>query len=102
MKNFKKKMDNKTTLAVLIISFISVVFSDSVSMSDWTMQTSAKIGSGGEEISRISFNESDWYKVKVPCTVMAGLVQNNVYKDTYFGMNLAKINGSLFDVPWYK
>ncbi len=41
-----------------------------------------------------------WINTEVPSTVLGSLVQNGIYKDPYFGMNLKKIPSDQFKVPW--
>src|SRR5580658_10456711 len=84
----------------------------------WAVQSSAKVGAGGEAVSTASFDASSWYKTSSPNTVFAVLVENGVYKDPYFGMNLRSVPGvsyaigsefanqempedSPFAVPWW-
>lgn len=72
----------------------------------------------GDAISQEGFQPSDWYRTSVPSTVLAALVNNNVYRDPYYGMNLRSIPGasypigknfsnlpmppdSPFNVPWW-
>lgn len=59
----------------------------------WTVQSSAKVNGGGEKVSVSGFDTSGWYKTSAPKTVFAVLVENGVYKDPYFGMNLRSIPG---------
>jgi exo-1,4-beta-D-glucosaminidase len=59
----------------------------------WTVQSSAKVSAGGEAVSAVGFDASSWYKASVPNTVFAVLVENGVYKDPYFGMNLRSVPG---------
>jgi exo-1,4-beta-D-glucosaminidase len=84
----------------------------------WTVQSSAKVGAGAEAISTDGFNASSWYKTSAPNTVFAVLVENGVYKDPFFGLNLRSVPGvsyaigsqfanqempenSPFAVPWW-
>jgi exo-1,4-beta-D-glucosaminidase len=84
----------------------------------WAVQSSAKVNAGGEAISVPGFDASSWYKTSAPNTVFAVLVENGVYKDPYFGMNLRSVPGvsykigsefanqempsdSPFAVPWW-
>ena len=84
----------------------------------WTVQSSAKVSAGGEVVSTAGFDSSSWYKTTAPNTVFAVLVENGVYKDPYFGMNLRSVPGvsyaigsqfanqempadSPFAVPWW-
>ncbi len=59
-----------------------------VKLTDFDLQSSALIKSSGEEISSPQY-KSDvyWFPVKVPCTVLTGLVANGVYPDPYMGLN---------------
>jgi exo-1,4-beta-D-glucosaminidase len=59
----------------------------------WTVQSSAKIADAPEKVSSAGYNTSDWYKASAPETVFAVLVENGVYKDAYFGMNLRSVPG---------
>jgi beta-galactosidase/beta-glucuronidase len=59
-----------------------------VKLSSFELQASVLISSSGEEISKAGY-KSDvyWFPVKVPSTVLTGLVANNVYPDPYSGLN---------------
>jgi exo-1,4-beta-D-glucosaminidase len=84
----------------------------------WNVQSSVKVSAGGEEVSHIGFSTDGWYKTSAPKTVFAVLVENGVYKDPYFGMNLRNVPGveykigtefsnqempdnSPYNVPWW-
>jgi exo-1,4-beta-D-glucosaminidase len=79
----------------------------------WAVQSSAKETATGEVISSDSFAPSGWYKTSVPKTVLSVLVDNGVYPDPYYGMNLKSIpgykdgnwlvmkEGSPFRDPWW-
>jgi exo-1,4-beta-D-glucosaminidase len=84
----------------------------------WAVQSSAKVSAGGEAVSRAGFSTDGWYKTSAPKTVCAVLVENGVYKDPYFGMNLREVPGveykigseysnqempenSPYNVPWW-
>jgi exo-1,4-beta-D-glucosaminidase len=60
---------------------------------DWMVQSSAKVSAGGEKVSSEGFDTSGWYKTSAPKTVFAVLVENGVYQDPYFGMNLREVPG---------
>jgi exo-1,4-beta-D-glucosaminidase len=60
----------------------------------WSMQSSAKVKAEGARISTPSFKPQGWYRTSVPTTVLAALVENKVYPDPYFGMNLASLPGA--------
>jgi exo-1,4-beta-D-glucosaminidase len=84
----------------------------------WAVQSSAKVSASAEDVSTSGFDSSSWYKTSAPNTVFAVLVENGVYKDPYFGMNLRSVPGvsyaigsqfanqempenSPFAVPWW-
>jgi len=56
------------------------------------MQDAAVIpGVTGSAASIVGFDDESWYDVSVPCTVMGGLLENGVYEDPFFGLNLQNI-----------
>ena len=59
----------------------------------WKVQSSAKVNGSGEQISSATFDTTGWYPTSIPKTVFAVLVENGVYKDPYFGMNLRSVPG---------
>ena len=65
---------------------------------DWEVQSSAEIGQQGDMISTADFKPAAWYRTSVPATVLDVLVQNGVYEDPYFGMNLRSIPGSDYEL----
>ncbi|MDO1528762.1 glycoside hydrolase family 2 TIM barrel-domain containing protein [Fulvimonas sp. R45] len=73
----------------------------------WQIQSSAKAQQDGVEISSAGFSTKGWYPVSGRATVMAGLLENGVYKDDVFhGDNLRAVqvpdaSGNLFVNPWW-
>ena len=59
----------------------------------WKVQSSAQVTATGEKISEPGFATSGWYSTSVPQTVFAVLVENGVYKNPYYGMNLRAFPG---------
>ena len=59
----------------------------------WKVQSSAKVNGNGDQISSATFDTAGWYPTSIPKTVFAVLVENGVYKDPYFGMNLRSVPG---------
>jgi beta-galactosidase/beta-glucuronidase len=52
------------------------------------LQSSAVIAEAGDSLSSANYvSRNYWYPVKVPSTVLTGLVANKVYPDPYIGMN---------------
>ena len=68
---------------------------------DWMIQSSVEINHSENEISKPSFDTRGWYPTSVPSTVLATLVENGVYEDPYFGINLKKIPEEPFNKPWW-
>jgi len=64
----------------------------------WRVQSSAKVSSTAEAISAAGFDASSWYKSSAPNTVFAVLVENGVYKNPYFGMNLRSVPGVSYPI----
>jgi len=104
--------------AAAILAPISRADGDITFRDGWAVQSSAKVSAGGEAISAPGFDASSWYKASVPNTVFAVLVENGVYKNPYFGMNLRNVPGveykigsefanqempsdSPYNVPWW-
>src|SRR4029077_8840549 len=84
----------------------------------WKVQSSAQVSASGGQVSEPGFSTRGWDATSAPKTVFAVLVENGVYKDPYYGMNLRnfpgveyKIGGqfaneempanSPFAVPWW-
>ncbi|MFQ6045029.1 MAG: sugar-binding domain-containing protein [Gemmatimonadales bacterium] len=66
--------------------------------SGWTLRSSAELNVGGETISRPGLNTFGWHRIRVPNTVLGALVENGVYGDPYFGMNLRDIPGTTYPI----
>ena len=57
-------------------------------LTDFQLQSSALIDANGQTISNVSYESPVyWFPVKVPCTVLTGLVANRIYPDPYAGLN---------------
>ena len=84
----------------------------------WKVQSSAHVRASGDKVSEPGFSTLGWYATSASKTVFAVLVENGVYRDPYYGMNLRnfpgveyKIGGqfaneemptdSPFAVPWW-
>jgi exo-1,4-beta-D-glucosaminidase len=59
----------------------------------WMVQSSAKVAAAGDRISQPGFATQGWYTTSAPKTVFAVLVENGVYKDSYYGTNLRDFPG---------
>lgn len=79
----------------------------------WRLQSSAHMALSGEQLSLCGITTADWYETSVPKTVLAALVENRVYPNPYYGVNLKSIPGyqdglwlvqkedSPFRCPWW-
>ena len=76
-------------------------------ISHWQMQDSAKAQQSGSEISSAGYATKEWYPVSGRATVMAGLLENGVFKnDVFYSDNLRAVqvpdaSGNLFVTPWW-
>ncbi|HEY1951340.1 MAG TPA: beta galactosidase jelly roll domain-containing protein, partial [Gemmatimonadaceae bacterium] len=66
--------------------------------SGWLIQSSAKVGVDGATISSTAYKPADWYRATVPSTVVGSLVQDSLYGDPFFGMNLRDLPGTSFKI----
>lgn len=66
---------------------------------DWARSTNGAVISSGRFPA--NFPTDDWYPTTVPSTVLAALVNNGVYKDIFYGTNLAKIPREPFTNSWW-
>src|SRR5215831_21411999 len=62
------------------------------------IQSSAKVTEAGAVVSRASYQPRQWYATSVPSTVVAALVNNKIYPDPYFGMNLRSYPGMSYEI----
>ena len=94
-KNLRVALGFAATLvaAATIAAPLSRANGDITLREGWAVQSSAKVSATAEAISTGGFDVSSWYKTSAPNTVFAVLVENGVYKDPYFGMNLRSVPG---------
>lgn len=64
----------------------------------WAVQSSAVAKDSAEVISQPGYAAKGWYKTSAPKTVFAVLVENGVYKNPYFGMNLRSVPGVEYQI----
>ena len=92
-------MKNKLYLCCCMLS-IQAVFACLVSaqnvrqvqLSNFQLQSSANVKAGGKALSASSYTPiNKWYNVKVPSTVLTGLVANKVYPSPYQALNNMRI-----------
>jgi exo-1,4-beta-D-glucosaminidase len=59
----------------------------------WSIHSSASLTDDGRVISKPGYAAKEWYPTSVPITVLAALVNNNVYPDPYYGNNYLELPG---------
>ncbi len=64
----------------------------------WQLQSSAKVDQSGAIVSTPKFVPQGWRTVSVPTTVVAALVQQKVYPDPDFAMNLRSFPGMTYPI----
>ena len=64
----------------------------------WTVQSACKVTDTGDAISKSTYRTKGWYSTTVPMTVVAALVNNKVYPDPYYGMNLRSYPGMTYPI----
>jgi exo-1,4-beta-D-glucosaminidase len=72
----------------------------------WQIQSTDKVQQDGTEISSPAFSTDGWYPASGRATVMAGLLENGIYKDVFYSDNLRAVqapdaSGTLFVNPWW-
>ncbi len=67
----------------------------------WYIQSSEKVKGAGAQISSSGFDIQNWYPAVVPSTVLGTLVQNDVYRDIFFGRNLKNVPEAPFRTSWW-
>lgn len=67
----------------------------------WQINSSENISADGAIISKPEFTSEGWYDIKLPSTILSGLIQNEVYTNVYFENNLEKIDTKQFQIPWW-
>ena len=69
--------------------------------SGWRMTSAKNVSVDDSQVSLPSFDASQWYVAQhMPATVLQILQENGVYKNLYFGMNLAT-PGELWKQDWW-
>jgi len=64
----------------------------------WRLESSARAGHAGEEMSQPGYDDASWQNVRVPNTVLGALVENGTYPDPYTGTNLRSIPGTSYPI----
>ena len=80
-------------LATLLLLPIFASAQSMVLRQGWEIQSSAEVHESGSVLSTPSFQPGGWRHTSLPSTVFHALVDNHVYPDPYFGMNLRSTPG---------
>jgi Exo-beta-D-glucosaminidase Ig-fold domain/Glycosyl hydrolases family 2/Glycosyl hydrolases family 2, sugar binding domain/Glycosyl hydrolases family 2, TIM barrel domain len=71
--------------------------------SGWQLQDASLLTATGAAISTPAFQPRGWYEATVPGTVLTTLVDNNVYPEPLYGLNVTSIPNSLcLTNYWYR
>src|ERR1700737_1179961 len=69
--------------------------------SGWSMASARNVQVEDAQVSESGFDASQWYPAKhMPATVLQILQENGVYKNLYYGLNLAT-PGELWKQDWW-
>lgn len=82
-------------------SRIKLLPETTLNLTDWFIQSSARLKARAEVLSKPGVMMDRWYPAQVPSTVLGTLVENNVYEDVFFGKNLENIKADDFKVSWW-
>jgi exo-1,4-beta-D-glucosaminidase len=68
----------------------------------WQIQPAAMVAESGDVLSTAAFKPVQWYAAIVPSTTAGTLVDDKVYPDPFYGMNLKDLsNNAAFKRPWW-
>ena len=89
----------KLHLAAILISLPTFASAQSMVLrQNWAIQSSADVHEAGSVLSTSSFHPAGWHSTSLPSTVFHALVQDHVYPDPYFGMNLRSAPGVSYPI----
>jgi exo-1,4-beta-D-glucosaminidase len=64
----------------------------------WRIQSSAAVKEAGEALSTPGYKAAGWFPAAVPSTVVGALVEDKVYPDPFYAMNLRAMPGCSYPV----
>jgi exo-1,4-beta-D-glucosaminidase len=85
-------------LSVFVFSTATPVTAQTVLKDGWKVQSSAQVSAPASQVSEPGFSTNGWYPTSAPKTVFAVLVENGIYKNPYFGMNLRSFPGVAYKI----
>ena len=100
MSFFKTNIFLLLTIPVFAISSYGI----SLNGSNWLIQQAQFVYETGEQISLPTYNDSNWLKAKVPCTVLEPYINAGLFPDSFFAENINAIPNSFFSGNnfWYR
>ncbi len=88
-----RKIDQLMLVLLILVLFSFKLYSQEgitkqMQITNFQLQSTAVIDASGETLSTPTYYSNVyWFPVKVPSTVLTGLVANNIYPDPHLGMN---------------
>jgi exo-1,4-beta-D-glucosaminidase len=64
----------------------------------WQIQSAAQVQAEGATLSRVGVKPQGWYQTSVPATVVAALVNDKVYPDPFYAMNMRQLPGANYPI----
>src|ERR1700749_2627525 len=65
---------------------------------NWRIQSSSALQAEGGALSTPGYKTTGWYAATVPSTVVGALVEDKVYPDPFYGMNLRLMPGCSYPI----
>jgi exo-1,4-beta-D-glucosaminidase len=65
---------------------------------NWRIQSSAAVKEDGDALSTPGYKTAGWFAATIPTTVVGALVEDKVYPDPFYGMNLRQMPGCSYPV----
>eukprot|EP00026_Physarum_polycephalum_P002544 Phypoly_transcript_02551.p1 GENE.Phypoly_transcript_02551~~Phypoly_transcript_02551.p1 ORF type:complete len:867 (+),score=95.81 Phypoly_transcript_02551:136-2736(+) len=92
-----------TSRVLILVLLVACVTGKQYLLENWRVQNSAKVIATPSQISTAGFDDKSWYPAVVPQngTVLAVLLQNNVYTNVTQNANLLEVDAEQFLTPWW-
>ena len=89
----------RTVILALMLGTSAAAAQDRRTLHDgWLVQSSDTVGLDGAKISSRAYQPKRWYRATTPSTVVGTLVEDGVYHDPFFGMNLRSLPGMTYPI----
>jgi exo-1,4-beta-D-glucosaminidase len=76
---------------------VQAIHAGRTDLTNWRIQSSARVSQAGDAISTPGYDTRSWYAARVPTTVLNALVQEKIYPDPTYDLNLQALPGALYD-----